>query len=60
MRFDCAPSTQDAVKRMLGVDPRMLKYGVVKVGDGTLSGMADKAGVQWTRVPKTGRASTYR
>ncbi|MCJ1329467.1 hypothetical protein MMC10_006147 [Thelotrema lepadinum] len=61
MRFDCAPSTQDAVKRMLGVDPRMLKFGVVKVGDGTLGGMMDKAGVNWTRLEEgESRNSSYR
>ncbi|KAF3904172.1 hypothetical protein AA313_de0207148 [Arthrobotrys entomopaga] len=33
MRFDCDPSTQKIVRDTLGVDPRMLKFSVVKMGD---------------------------
>ena len=48
MRFDCSPSTQEAVKKMLGLDPRMVKFGVVKLGDGTLKGIKDVQGqVRW-------------
>ena len=49
MRFDCAPSTQEAVKNMLGLDPRMLKFGVVKMGDGKLESSAEVGQITWTR-----------
>ncbi|KAK6333446.1 hypothetical protein TWF718_011257 [Orbilia javanica] len=36
MRFDCDPATQKIVRETLGVDPRMLKFSVVKMGQGKL------------------------
>jgi small subunit ribosomal protein S6 len=32
MRFDSSAKTQHAVKRTLGLDPRMIRYSMVKVG----------------------------
>jgi small subunit ribosomal protein S6 len=49
MRFDCSPSTQEAVRTMLGLDPRMIKFGIVKLGKGTLESGADVGSkVKWT------------
>ncbi|MCJ1402285.1 hypothetical protein MMC11_005505 [Xylographa trunciseda] len=51
MRFDSSPQTQEAVRTMLGLDPRMIRFGVVKLGDGTLNGMKDVQGsVEWNRL----------
>ncbi|KXL44032.1 hypothetical protein M433DRAFT_166725 [Acidomyces richmondensis BFW] len=33
MRFDSSAKTQHAVRRTLGLDPRMIRYSVVKMGD---------------------------
>ena len=33
MRFDSSPKTQHLVKRTLSLDPRMLRYSVVKMGE---------------------------
>lgn len=33
MRFDSSAKTQHAVKRTLGLDPRMIRYSMVKMGD---------------------------
>ncbi|MCJ1476731.1 hypothetical protein MMC13_005400 [Lambiella insularis] len=50
MRFDCSPLTQEAVKRMLGLDPRMVRFGVVKLGDGTLDSIKNYEGrVMWNK-----------
>lgn len=36
---------------MLGLDPRMIKFGVVKLGDGTLKSIGEYAGrVVWNRM----------
>ena len=49
MRFDCSPSTQEAVRKMLALDPRMVKFGVVKLGDGTLQSIKDvPSKVKWS------------
>ena len=32
MRYDCAASTQQNVRKMLALDPRVVKFGVVKMG----------------------------
>ncbi|KAJ6261994.1 37S ribosomal protein MRP17 [Drechslerella dactyloides] len=36
MRFDCDPETQKIVRTTLGDDPRMVKFSVVKLGEGKL------------------------
>ena len=59
MRFDCSPQTQEAVKTMLGLDPRMIRFGVVKMGDGTLNGMKDVQGrMEWNRLEKERESAT--
>ena len=56
MRFDCAPGTQAAVKKMLMVDPRVIKWTLVRLGDGTLAGGREYADVEWTRRESDDRA----
>ena len=56
MRFDCAPGTQAAVKKMLSVDPRVIRYTLVKLGDGTLRGTNEYADVEWTKRLSDDRA----
>ncbi|KAG9553798.1 ribosomal protein S6, partial [Aureobasidium melanogenum] len=47
VRFDSSARTQHAVRRTLGLDPRMLRYSVVKMG-GTLDELRSVVGeVQW-------------
>ncbi|MCJ1257902.1 hypothetical protein MMC24_005730 [Lignoscripta atroalba] len=54
MRFDCSPATQESVRRMLALDPRMIKFGVVKMGD-TLQAIKDVEGkVQWRTTELSG------
>ena len=54
LRFDAPPGTQEAVRRMLGVDPRVLRHGVVKLGKGKLAEGAKYGDVRWTRKPLNG------
>jgi len=55
MRFDSSPKTQEIVRTTLGLDPRMIKFSVVKMGS-TLQEIKDVAGqVEWRRSsPATG------
>ncbi|MCJ1307819.1 28S ribosomal protein S6, mitochondrial [Agyrium rufum] len=46
MRFDCSPTTQESVRKMLSLDPRMIKFGVVKVGE-KLDDIKDVEGRVW-------------
>lgn len=51
VRFDSSARSQHAVRRTLGLDPRMLRYSVVKVG-GTLDEIKSVAGkIQWKADP---------
>ena len=50
MRFDSSAKTQHAVKRTLGLDPRMIRYSMVKVGE-KLDEVKDVSG----QVPWLGR-----
>ena len=36
MRYDASSKTQDSVRTTLGLDPRMIKFSSVKLGDGKL------------------------
>lgn len=48
MRFDCNAETQKVVRDTLGVDPRMLKFSVVKMGTGKLEDISRVTGnVKW-------------
>ncbi|EMC97802.1 hypothetical protein BAUCODRAFT_66624 [Baudoinia panamericana UAMH 10762] len=47
LRFDSSAKTQHAVRRTLGLDPRMIRYSVVKMGE-KLEEIADKGGkAEW-------------
>ena len=43
MRFDCAARDQHGVQRLLALEPRLLRYSLVKLGDG-LKGINDVGG----------------
>jgi len=50
MRFDCDAPTQAIVRETLGVDPRLLKFSVVKAGKGKLEDISRVAGLEaWFR-----------
>ncbi|EAW07636.1 mitochondrial 37S ribosomal protein bS6m [Aspergillus clavatus NRRL 1] len=52
MRFDASGPVQSAVRRTLGLDPRMIRFSVVKLGD-KLEDIKDVEGkVEWTNVRK--------
>ena len=44
MRFDGSSKTQDEVRQTLGLDPRMIKFSSVKLGNGTLDGLGKISG----------------
>lgn len=44
MRFDAGAKTQHVVRKTLGLDPRLLRYSVVKMGT-TLQDIKDVPGV---------------
>lgn len=43
LRFDASAKTQHGLRRMLGLEPRLLRFSVVKMGEG-LRGIADVGG----------------
>ena len=47
MRFDSSSKIQDDVRKTLGLDPRMIKFSSVKLGDGTLESLSKIGG----RIP---------
>ena len=50
IRFDASPGVQRLVRKTIAVDPRMIRCGVVKMGD-TLKEVAGVEGkVQWQRT----------
>ncbi|GME44156.1 putative 37s ribosomal protein mrp17 protein [Neofusicoccum parvum] len=44
LRFDSSPRTQHALRRTMGLDPRLIRYSVVKLGD-KLEDISDVPGV---------------
>ncbi|KAI1643864.1 ribosomal protein S6 [Daldinia loculata] len=48
MRFDASVGTQQAVRNMLALDPRMIRHASVKLGDGKLSTMSRFGGPEWS------------
>jgi len=52
MRFDSSSQAQEDVRTTLGLDPRMIRFSSVKLGDGTLDGKAGigriGGGVGWS------------
>jgi small subunit ribosomal protein S6 len=50
MRFDASGSVQSSIRRTLGLDPRMINFSVVKLGD-KLEEIKDVPGkVEWNNV----------
>lgn len=48
MRYDASSAVQDNVRKTLGLDPRMIKFGSVKLGDGKLDTVAKVGGkIPW-------------
>ncbi|KAI1006394.1 hypothetical protein K3495_g1827 [Podosphaera aphanis] len=45
MRYDSSSKTQELVRTTLGLDPRMIKFSTVKLGDGTLEKLSKIDGV---------------
>jgi len=44
MRYDASSKTQDSVRKTLGLDPRMIKFSTVKLGNGTLESISKISG----------------
>ncbi|KAI0191576.1 37S ribosomal protein Mrp17 [Astrocystis sublimbata] len=49
MRFDASPATQEDVRKMLRLDPRMIRHTSVKLGDNQLGTMSRMGGVDWSK-----------
>ncbi|KKZ62732.1 hypothetical protein EMCG_00318 [[Emmonsia] crescens] len=50
MRFDSSSAVQQSVRRTLGLDPRMIRFSVVKLGD-KLQEIKDVSGsVEWNQT----------
>ncbi|KAI1485029.1 ribosomal protein S6 [Biscogniauxia mediterranea] len=48
IRFDSSIKTQDAVRNMLALDPRMIRHTSVKLGDGKLTTMSRFKEIDWS------------
>ncbi|KAG0648646.1 30S ribosomal S6 [Hyphodiscus hymeniophilus] len=50
MRYDASSKIQDEVRGVLGLDPRMIKFSSVKLGDGTLESLSKVGGqIPWSK-----------
>lgn len=49
MRFDASVATQEDIRNMLRLDPRMIRHSSVRLGDGKLGTMSRLGGVDWSR-----------
>lgn len=47
MRFDASVNTQESVRNMLRLDPRMIRHSSVRLGDGKLGTMSRMGGIDW-------------
>jgi small subunit ribosomal protein S6 len=49
MRYDASSKAQDEVRNKLGLDPRMIKFSTVKLGNGTLESISNISGkIPWS------------
>lgn len=49
MRYDASSKTQGDVRTTLGLDPRMIKFSTVKLGDGKLESISKISGnIPWS------------
>ncbi|KAI0399887.1 hypothetical protein F4802DRAFT_529876 [Xylaria palmicola] len=53
MRFDSSITTQEEVRKMLRLDPRMIRHSSVKLGDGKLGTMSRLVVVMRMRNPRS-------
>ena len=65
MRFDCSPRTMLDLKRKLAMDPRMVRYAIVKMQQQKLGGVPGRGAgmegvgdVRWTRKPERARGTS--
>lgn len=49
MRFDASVEAQEDLRKMLRLDPRMIRHASVRLGDGQLSTSSRIPGVEWSR-----------
>lgn len=49
MRYDAGIKTQQAVTNTLALDPRVIRSGAVKLGDGKLETLSKFGRVQWDK-----------
>lgn len=47
MRYDASSRVQQDVRMTLGLDPRMIKFASVKLGDGTLASISKYGDISW-------------
>jgi small subunit ribosomal protein S6 len=48
MRYDSSSKVQEDVRKTLGLDPRLIKFSTVKLGDGTLQSLSKISGsIPW-------------
>lgn len=47
MRFDASSRTQEAVRKTLALDPRVIRSTSVKLGDGKLETLSRFGKVEW-------------
>jgi small subunit ribosomal protein S6 len=53
MRYDASSAIQDDVRKTLGLDPRMIKFSSVKLGDGKLETLSKIPGkIPWAEKEK--------
>jgi len=56
MRYDASSKAQDDVRTTLGLDPRMIKFSSVKLGEGTLESISKISGrIPWSELDPSER-----
>ena len=59
LRFDASPSVQALVKKTVAVDPRMIRCGIVKMGERLKDIVEAKGVVDWQRSRQSSEYSDY-
>jgi len=55
MRYDASSKAQGDVRTTLGLDPRMIKFSTVKLGDGKLESISNISGkIPWSPADNSG------
>lgn len=56
MRYDASSNTQNEVRKTLGLDPRMIKFSTVKLGNGKLESISKISGkIPWSDADESVR-----